>query len=190
MSFRADKVKRQLARQLQNKTLFGPLQILRGKLPVDTTPSVTSSTRVIMATRLVPRPVRSLGRQLGRHSTCRCVASLSLRHTKPPTRRNVNSVTPVCLDRGRSGGVGGDDGELNTNVLYERMKALREQELEAENDPVVDALEEKDQAIVAEIRGDAAERVMPERALPSALVFFKSRSTGLRRVKTTFKGVK
>jgi hypothetical protein len=79
-----------------------------------------------------------------------------------PARRSAFAVTPVALDRDRDGGVGGDDGELNTNVLYERMKALRAKE-SGENTAVVEAEIEKDQAIVAGIRGDAAERPTPER---------------------------
>jgi hypothetical protein len=69
----------------------------------------------------------------------------------------------VALDRSREGGVGGDDGAMDTNVLYERMKALQAKEA-GENTAIVEAAIEKDQAIVAGIRGDAAERPTPERA--------------------------
>lgn len=68
----------------------------------------------------------------------------------------------MALDRSREGGVGGDDGAMDTNVLYERMKALQAKEA-GENTAIVEAAIEKDQAIVAGIRGDAAERPTPER---------------------------
>ena len=51
---------------------------------------------------------------------------------------------------------------MDTNVLYERMKALQAKEA-GENNAIVEAAIEKDQAIVAGIRGDAAERPTPER---------------------------
>lgn len=51
---------------------------------------------------------------------------------------------------------------MDTNVLYERMKALQAKEA-GENTAIVEAAIEKDQAIVAGIRGDAAERPTPER---------------------------
>ena len=53
----------------------------------------------------------------------------------------------------------GDD--LNYNVLAERMKALQAKE-STDTDEVVDAAIEREQAIVAGIRGDAAERPMRE----------------------------
>jgi hypothetical protein len=59
--------------------------------------------------------------------------------------------------------LGGDDGAMDTNVLYERMRALQAKEA-SENSAIVEAAIEKDQAIVAGIRGDAAERPTPERA--------------------------
>ena len=59
--------------------------------------------------------------------------------------------------------MGGDDGAMDTNVLYERMRALQAKEA-SENSAIVEAAIEKDQAIVAGIRGDAAERPTPERA--------------------------
>lgn len=71
----------------------------------------------------------------------------------------------VCMcgpvgDGGEQRGSGGEGDGLDTNILYERMKALRAKEDE-ENTAVVDAAIERDQAIVAGIRGDAAERPMP-----------------------------
>ncbi|MDA9099237.1 hypothetical protein N9L76_09930 [bacterium] len=117
-----------------------------------------------MATQVVPNTARPLGRQLGRRGTCRSSVSLGLRRRTVPSTRRVPSfvISPVALDRNRDGGIGGDDGELNTNVLYERMKALQEKE-SGENTQIVEAAIEKDQAIVAGIRGDAAERRVPER---------------------------
>lgn len=61
---------------------------------------------------------------------------------------------------GSDGGGGGGGGELNTNILYERMKALQAKEA-AVNSAVEEAAIEQDQAIVAGIRGDAAERPAP-----------------------------
>ena len=62
--------------------------------------------------------------------------------------------------------MGGDDGALDTNVLYERMKALQAKE-STDTDEVVDAAIEREQAIVAGIRGDAAERPMRESPPPT-----------------------
>lgn len=58
----------------------------------------------------------------------------------------------------------GDD--LNYNVLAERMKALQAKE-STDTDEVVDAAIEREQAIVAGIRGDAAERPMRESPPPT-----------------------
>ena len=63
-------------------------------------------------------------------------------------------------DGGEQRGSGGEGDGLDTNILYECMKALRAKEDE-ENTAVVDAAIERDQAIVAGIRGDAAERPLP-----------------------------
>ena len=106
-----------------------------------------------------------LGRQLGTRSTCRSSSSPSLRAVLVPARRGAarSPRRVVALDRSREGGMGGDDGAMDTNVLYERMRALRAKEA-SENSAIVEAAIEKDQAIVAGIRGDAAERPTPERA--------------------------
>lgn len=112
-----------------------------------------------MAAHAAPRA--PLGRQLGTRSTCRSPSSPSLRAARVPARRGA-SRRVVALDRSREGGVGGDDGAMDTNVLYERMKALQAKEA-GENTAIVEAAIEKDQAIVAGIRGDAAERPTPER---------------------------
>ena len=61
---------------------------------------------------------------------------------------------------GSDGANGGSDGEMDTGILYERMKKIQEKEA-AENSAMVDAAIEKEQAIVAGIRGDAAERPVP-----------------------------
>jgi len=59
-----------------------------------------------------------------------------------------------------------DEPNLNTGILYERMKAMRAQEAataaaaEVEDEADTAAIE-RDQAIVAGIRGDAAERAPP-----------------------------
>ena len=105
-----------------------------------------------------------LGRQLGTRSTCRSRSSSSLRLARVPARRGALRCPPrvVALDRSREGGMGGDDGAMDTNVLYERMRALQAKEA-GENTAIVEAAIEKDQAIVAGIRGDAAERPTPER---------------------------
>ena len=106
-----------------------------------------------------------LGRQLGTRSTCRSSSSPSLRAALVPARRGAarSARRVVALDRSREGGLGGDDGAMDTNVLYERMRALQAKEA-SENTAIVEAAIEKDQAIVAGIRGDAAERPTPERA--------------------------
>lgn len=106
-----------------------------------------------------------LGRQLGTRSTCRSSSSPSLRAALVPARRGAarSPRRVVALDRSREGGMGGDDGAMDTNVLYERMRALQAKEA-SENSAIVEAAIEKDQAIVAGIRGDAAERPTPERA--------------------------
>lgn len=106
-----------------------------------------------------------LGRQLGTRSTCRSSSSPSLRAALVPARRGAarSARRVVALDRSREGGLGGDDGAMDTNVLYERMRALQAKEA-SENSAIVEAAIEKDQAIVAGIRGDAAERPTPERA--------------------------
>ena len=59
---------------------------------------------------------------------------------------------------------------MDTNVLYERMKALQAKEA-GENNAIVEAAIEKDQAIVAGIRGDAAERPTPERTCATTRTF-------------------
>ena len=106
-----------------------------------------------------------LGRQLGTRSTCRSSSSPSLRAALVPVRRGAarSARRVVALDRSREGGLGGDDGAMDTNVLYERMRALQAKEA-SENSAIVEAAIEKDQAIVAGIKGDAAERPTPERA--------------------------
>jgi hypothetical protein len=106
-----------------------------------------------------------LGRQLGTRSTCRSFSSPSLRAALVPVRRGAarSARRVVALDRSREGGLGGDDGAMDTNVLYERMRALQAKEA-SENSAIVEAAIEKDQAIVAGIKGDAAERPTPERA--------------------------
>ena len=124
-----------------------------------------------MAAHAAPRA--PLGRQLGTRSTCRSPSSPSLRAARVPARRGA-SRRVVALDRSREGGVGGDDGAMDTNVLYERMKALQAKEA-GENTAIVEAAIEKDQAIVAGIRGDAAERPTPERTC--ALHHARSTST-------------
>lgn len=120
-----------------------------------------------MAAHAAPRA--PLGRQLGTRSTCRSPSSLTLRAARVPARRGA-SRRVVALDRSREGGVGGDDGAMDTNVLYERMKALQAKEA-GENNAIVEAAIEKDQAIVAGIRGDAAERPTPERTCATTRTF-------------------
>ena len=112
------------------------------------------------------RPAALPGRQLGRDASCSSSASARLARAArfaPRGRRLRVALAPRALDRDRDGGIGGDGGELNMNVLAERMKALKAKEA-SENAAVVDAAIERDQAIVAGIRGDAAERRTPERA--------------------------
>ena len=76
--------------------------------------------------------------------------------------------------------MGGDDGAMDTNVLYERMRALQAKEA-SENSAIVEAAIEKDQAIVAGIRGDAAERPTPERACHERARTLRPRKRATRR---------
>lgn len=129
---------------------------------------VITSRRAMGPTTLATaaRPAALPGRQLGRDASCASLATARLARAArfaPRGRRLRVALAPRALDRDRDGGIGGDGGELNMNVLAERMKALKAKEA-SENAAVVDAAIERDQAIVAGIRGDAAERPTPERA--------------------------
>ena len=62
-------------------------------------------------------------------------------HTKGKTKKRGVLVPRAAADDAPGGG----GGEMNTNILYERMKALQAKEA-AENSAVVDAAIEQDQA--------------------------------------------
>jgi len=83
---------------------------------------------------------------------------LARRASRPP--RRVLAFAPRALDRDA-----GSDDSLNMNILAERMKALQAKEA-GEAAATNDAEDEREQAIVAGIRGDAADRPVPERASP------------------------
>ena len=108
------------------------------------------------------------GKCLGAHAALASRASISRRARLAPSR------VPARQTRGRAAtragpedqlGTGNGD-DLNYNVLAERMKALQAKE-SADTNEAVDAAIEREQAIVAGIRGDAADRPMRESPGPS-----------------------
>eukprot|EP00740_Mantoniella_antarctica_P008326 CAMPEP_0181381040 /NCGR_PEP_ID=MMETSP1106-20121128/19897_1 /TAXON_ID=81844 /ORGANISM="Mantoniella antarctica, Strain SL-175" /LENGTH=282 /DNA_ID=CAMNT_0023500173 /DNA_START=148 /DNA_END=992 /DNA_ORIENTATION=+ len=111
------------------------------------------------------------GRNRRAVGTCQRQATLGAsrrgRAASTPRGRSARAGPPSDGNGGGGGGdggaegMGGEGGEMkDTNVLYERMKALQEKEA-AETSALVDAAVEQDQAVVAGIRGDAAERQTP-----------------------------
>jgi hypothetical protein len=146
----------------ENLLLFSLLLLVNSPLRRYTSRRAMGPTTLATAARPAALP----GRQLGRDASCSSLATARLARAArfaPRGRRLRVALAPRALDRDRDGGIGGDGGELNMNVLAERMKALKAKEA-SENAAVVDAAIERDQAIVAGIRGDAAERPTPERA--------------------------
>ena len=108
------------------------------------------------------------GKCLGAHAALASRASISRRARLAPSR------VPARQTRGRAAtragpedqlGTGNGD-DLNYNVLAERMKALQAKE-SADTNEAVDAAIEREQAIIAGIRGDAADRPMRESPRPS-----------------------
>ena len=85
------------------------------------------------------------------------------RSTRSPARARARVETRAGPEDQLGTGMGDD---LNYNVLAERMKALQAKE-STDTDEVVDAAIEREQAIVAGIRGDAAERPMRESPPPT-----------------------
>ena len=105
------------------------------------------------------------GKCLGAHAALASRASISRRARLAPSR------VPARQTRGRAAtragpedqlGTGNGD-DLNYNVLAERMKALQAKE-SADTNEAVDAAIEREQAIIAGIRGDAADRQLGGRA--------------------------
>ena len=96
-------------------------------------------------------------------------AAVPLRHPHPRRSRLAPSSSGRARVRNVSMRVSNKDDDepnMNTGILYERMKAMRAQEAataaaaEVEDEADTAAIE-RDQAIVAGIRGDAAERAPP-----------------------------
>jgi len=102
----------------------------------------------------------SLGALASRKHTSRRIALT--RSTRSPAYKRTCVKTRAGPEDQLGTGMGDD---LNYNVLAERMKALQAKE-STDTDEVVDAAIEREQAIVAGIRGDAAER--PMREFPSS----------------------
>ena len=94
----------------------------------------------------------SLGALASRKHTSRRIALT--RSTRSPAYKRTCLKTRAGPEDQLGTGMGDD---LNYNVLAERMKALQAKE-STDTDEVVDAAIEREQAIVAGIRGDAADR--------------------------------
>ena len=103
----------------------------------------------------------SLGALASRKHTSRRIAFT--RSTRAPAYKRICVKTRAGPEDQLGTGMGDD---LNYNVLAERMKALQAKE-STDTDEVVDAAIEREQAIVAGIRGDAAERPMRESPPPT-----------------------
>ena len=103
----------------------------------------------------------SLGALASRKRTSRRIALA--RFTRAPAYMRTCVKTRAGPEDQLGTGMGDD---LNYNVLAERMKALQAKE-STDTDEVVDAAIEREQAIVAGIRGDAAERPMRESPPPT-----------------------
>jgi hypothetical protein len=103
----------------------------------------------------------SLGALASRKHTSRRIALT--RSTRSPAYKRTCLKTRAGPEDQLGTGMGDD---LNYNVLAERMKALQAKE-STDTDEVVDAAIEREQAIVAGIRGDAAERPMRESPPPT-----------------------
>jgi hypothetical protein len=103
----------------------------------------------------------SLGALAARKHTSRRIALA--RFTRAPAYMRTCVKTRAGPEDQLGTGMGDD---LNYNVLAERMKALQAKE-STDTDEVVDAAIEREQAIVAGIRGDAAERPMRESPPPT-----------------------
>lgn len=108
------------------------------------------------------------GKCLGAHAALASRASISRRArlapSRVPARRTRKRAATRAGPEDQLGTGNGDD--LNYNVLAERMKALQAKE-SADTNEAVDAAIEREQAIVAGIRGDAADRPMRESPGPS-----------------------
>ena len=103
----------------------------------------------------------SFGALASRKHTSRRIALI--RSTRSPAYKCTCVKTRAGPEDQLGTGMGDD---LNYNVLAERMKALQAKE-STDTDEVVDAAIEREQAIVAGIRGDAAERPMRESPPPT-----------------------
>ena len=103
----------------------------------------------------------SLGALASRKHTSRRIALT--RSTRSPAYKRTCLKTRAGPEDQLGTGMGDD---LNYNVLAERMKALQAKE-STDTDEVVDAAIEREQAIVAGIRGDAPERPMRESPPPT-----------------------
>jgi len=114
------------------------------------------------------------GKCLGAHAALASGASISRRARLAPSRVPARQTRKRAATRaGPEDQLGtGNGDDLNYNVLAERMKALQAKESSDTNE-AVDAAIEREQAIVAGIRGDAADRPMRESPRPTAQ---KSRS--------------
>mmetsp|Transcript_11660 Transcript_11660/g.46941 ORF Transcript_11660/g.46941 Transcript_11660/m.46941 type:complete len:303 (+) Transcript_11660:2-910(+) len=102
------------------------------------------------------------GKCLGAHAALASRASISRRARLAPSRVPARQTRKRAATRaGPEDQLGtGNGDDLNYNVLAERMKALQAKESSDTNE-AVDAAIEREQAIVAGIRGDAADRPMP-----------------------------
>ena len=107
------------------------------------------------------------GKCLGAHAALasRAVSRRArLAPSRVPARQTRGRAATRAGPEDQLGTGNGDD--LNYNVLAERMKALQAKE-SADTNEAVDAAIEREQAIVAGIRGDAADRPMRESPGPS-----------------------
>jgi hypothetical protein len=107
------------------------------------------------------------GKCLGAHAALASRASISRRARLAPSRVPARQTRKRAATRaGPEDQLGtGNGDDLNYNVLAERMKALQAKESSDTNE-AVDAAIEREQAIVAGIRGDAADRPMRESPPP------------------------
>ena len=130
----------------------------------------TLSMMKLTTTLVAVPPVSQLGSRLSHRGASLPRGTSCLRRRLPNGGSSVAgkkkiSLVPRAAGGGGDGANGGgyDGGEMDTGILYERMKKLQAKEA-AENSAVVEAAIEKEQATVAGIRGDAAERPVPSGA--------------------------